>query len=333
MAKNVLLEVKDLKIGFKTEFGVVTPLDDVNFELYKGETLGIVGESGCGKTITAFSIIRLLPKNAILGKETMISFEGEDISKFPKEKLQKVRGKKISMVFQEPMTSLNPLYTIGWQLSEVYKLHENLSDEEAMKRSIEILEKVGIPGPEKRVDEYPHQLSGGMRQRIMIAMALACNPSLLIADEPTTALDVTIQAQVLELMNNLKSHFNTSIVMITHDLGVIAEMCDRVIVMYAGQIVEKADVFEIFDNPSHPYTKGLMDSIPKIEVSKSEQKKLNVIDGYVPQPSNFPSGCRFKPRCPNAMEICDKKPPLFEIREGHEVKCWLYDKEKGGTAE
>lgn len=331
VTKNVLLEVKDLEIGFKTEFGVVTPLDDVSFELYKGETLGIVGESGCGKTITAFSLIRLLPKNSILGKKSVITFEGQDISKFSKEKLQKVRGKRISMVFQEPMTSLNPLYTIGWQLSEVYKLHENLTDNEAMKKSISILEKVGIPGPEKRVNEYPHQLSGGMRQRIMIAMALACNPALLIADEPTTALDVTIQAQVLELMNKLKSQFNTSIIMITHDLGVIAEMCDRVIVMYAGQIVEIADIFEIFDNPSHPYTMGLINSIPKIEVSKAEQKKLNVIDGYVPQPANFPKGCRFKPRCSHAMEICDKKPPVLKIKDGHEVKCWLFDKEKGGA--
>jgi len=320
-----ILEVDNLKISFKTQLGRITPLDGVSFSLSKGETLGIVGESGCGKTITAFSIMRLLPKNAFLGEDARIAFRGKDISTLGKEELQKIRGKSISMVFQEPMTSLNPLYTIGWQISEVYRLHEGLNEDDAMKRSIEMLRLVGIPEPQKRVKEFPHQLSGGMRQRVMIAMALACSPELLIADEPTTALDVTIQAQVLELMNELKDKFSTATIIITHDLGVIAEMCDRVLVMYAGQIVERGDIFDIFDEPMHPYTKGLINSIPKIEISKKDQKKLSVINGYVPHPSNFPSGCRFRPRCPMAFEKCLEKPPMIESEGHHSVRCWLFD--------
>lgn len=320
-----ILEVDNLKISFKTQLGRITPLDGVSFSLSKGETLGIVGESGCGKTITAFSIMRLLPKNAFLGEDARIAFRGKDILSLSKEELQKIRGKSISMVFQEPMTSLNPLYTIGWQISEVYRLHEGLSEEEAMTRSVEMLRLVGIPDPKKRVTEFPHQLSGGMRQRVMIAMALACSPELLIADEPTTALDVTIQAQVLELMNELKDKFSTATIIITHDLGVIAEMCDRVLVMYAGQIVESGDIFDIFDKPMHPYTKGLINSIPKIEISKKDQKKLNVINGYVPHPSNFPDGCRFRPRCPMAFEKCLDKPPMIESEGHHSVRCWLFE--------
>ncbi|WP_367356232.1 ABC transporter ATP-binding protein [Mesotoga sp.] len=320
-----ILEVDNLKISFKTQLGRITPLDGVSFSLSKGETLGIVGESGCGKTITAFSIMRLLPKNAFLGEDARIAFRGKDILSLGKEELQKIRGKSISMVFQEPMTSLNPLYTIGWQISEVYRLHEGLSEEEAMTRSVEMLRLVGIPEPKKRVTEFPHQLSGGMRQRVMIAMALACSPELLIADEPTTALDVTIQAQVLELMNELKDKFSTATIIITHDLGVIAEMCDRVLVMYAGQIVESGDIFDIFDKPMHPYTKGLINSIPKIEISKKDQKKLNVINGYVPHPSNFPDGCRFRPRCPMAFEKCLDKPPMIESEGHHSVRCWLFE--------
>ncbi|PIJ63692.1 peptide ABC transporter ATP-binding protein [Mesotoga sp. HF07.pep.5.2.highcov] len=320
-----ILEVDDLKISFRTQLGKITPVDGVSFGLSKGETLGIVGESGCGKTITAFSIIRLLPKNAFLGYKTKISFRGRDISTLSKQELQKIRGKSISMVFQEPMTSLNPLYTIGWQISEVYRLHEGLDEDDAMKRSIEMLRLVGIPEPQKRVKEFPHQLSGGMRQRVMIAMALACSPELLIADEPTTALDVTIQAQVLELMNELKSKFDTATIIITHDLGVIAEMCDRVVVMYAGQIVESGGVFDIFDKPVHPYTKGLISSIPKIDVAKKDQKKLNVINGYVPHPSNFPEGCRFRPRCPIAFEKCLQQPPVVQIERQHSVRCWLFE--------
>ncbi len=324
MNMQEILKVENLKITFKTQLGKITPVDGVSFRLFEGETLGIVGESGCGKTITAFSIIKLLPKNAILGDETKISFRGRDIATLEKSDLHKIRGKSISMVFQEPMTSLNPLYTIGWQISEVYKLHEGLNDEEAMERSVEMLRLVGIPEPAKRAKEFPHQLSGGMRQRVMIAMALACRPALLIADEPTTALDVTIQAQVLELMNDLKNKLDTATIIITHDLGVIAEMCDRVLVMYAGQIVESADVFRIFDNPLHPYTRGLIHSIPRIEVEKRDQKKLSVITGYVPHPSKVPACCRFEPRCPMAMEKCRKETPqIYRPEEGHTVRCWL----------
>ncbi|MDD3459993.1 MAG: ABC transporter ATP-binding protein [Mesotoga sp.] len=321
-----ILEVDNLKISFKTQLGRITPLDGVSFSLSKGETLGIVGESGCGKTITAFSIMRLLPKNSFLGEDTRIAFRGKDISTLGKEELQRIRGKSISMVFQEPMTSLNPLYTIGWQISEVYRLHEGLSEEEAMSRSVEMLRLVGIPEPKKRVTEFPHQLSGGMRQRVMIAMALACSPEVLIADEPTTALDVTIQAQVLELMNELKDKFSTATIIITHDLGVIAEMCDRVLVMYAGQIVESGGIFDIFDSPMHPYTKGLINSIPKIEISKKEQRKLNVISGYVPHPSSFPEGCRFRPRCSVAFDRCLEKPPLIDSENGYSVRCWLFER-------
>lgn len=320
-----ILKVENLKISFKTQLGRITPVDGISFELSEGETLGIVGESGCGKTITAFSIIKLLPKNAFLGENTRITFRGRDLAMIDKEDLQRIRGKSISMVFQEPMTSLNPLYTIGWQISEVYKLHEGLDESQAMQKSIEMLRLVGIPEPAKRVKEYPHQLSGGMRQRVMIAMALACSPMLLIADEPTTALDVTIQAQVLELMNDLKSKFNTATVIITHDLGVIAEMCDRVLVMYAGQIVESSDVFRLFDNPLHPYTRGLIHSIPRIEVKKLDQKKLNVIEGFVPHPSKFPEGCRFRPRCSFAMEKCVERPPVYLTETGHTVSCWRFE--------
>jgi peptide/nickel transport system ATP-binding protein/oligopeptide transport system ATP-binding protein len=329
MSENIL-EVSNLVISFKTQFGTFTPVDEVEFYLRKGETLGIVGESGCGKTVTAFSIIRLLPKNAVLGDKTRILFEGKNISECTKEEIQKIRGKKISMIFQEPMTSLNPVYTIGQQLSEVFLLHEGLSEKEAKQRSIGLLEMVRIPEPAKRINDYPHLLSGGMRQRVMIAMALACKPMLLIADEPTTALDVTIQAQILELIHELKSAQNTSAIIITHDLGVVAEMCNRVIVMYAGQIVETGTIFQIFDEPSHPYTRGLIRSIPKLTVEKNRQEKLHVIEGYVPHPSSFPKGCRFHPRCDEKFERCgEENPPLFVTESGHFVKCWMYG-EKGG---
>ena len=320
-----ILRVENLEISFKTQFGRVKPVDEVDFHLTRGETLGIVGESGCGKTVTAFSIIRLLPKNAVLGDRSRIFFENKNLAECTKEELQKIRGKKISMIFQEPMTSLNPLFTIGQQLAEVYRLHEGLSEKEAKQKSIGLLEMVRIPEPRKRIDDYPHLLSGGMRQRVMIAMALACKPSLLIADEPTTALDVTIQAQILELIHELKTGQNTSTIVITHDLGVIAEMCSRVIVMYAGQIVETGGIFQIFDRPSHPYTRGLIHSIPKIGIDKKAQGKLHVIDGYVPHPSSFPKGCRFNPRCKKAFSKCvEEAPPLIEIEPGHTAKCWLY---------
>ncbi|MDN5359385.1 MAG: peptide/nickel transport system ATP-binding protein [Thermotogaceae bacterium] len=321
-----LLTVKDLSISFKTEFGVVNPVNGVSFDVKSNEILGIVGESGCGKSITAYSIIRLLPNNSVLGENTQITFEGENILNYNKNDLAKIRGDRISMIFQEPMTSLNPIYTVGWQLSEAFTLHREMSEESVKRESIALLEKVRIPEPEKRLKEYPHQLSGGMRQRVMIAMALACSPKLLIADEPTTALDVTTQAQILELINGLKRDMDASIIMITHDLGVIAEMCDRVLVMYAGNIVESAEVFELFDNPRHPYTQGLLSSIPNVEINKSRQKRLTTIKGFVPHPANFPKGCRFHPRCPYAFERCvESNPQLLSImgNSEHFARCWL----------
>ena len=321
-----ILTVKDLSISFKTEFGLVNPVQGVSFDVKQNETLGIVGESGCGKSITAYSVIRLLPNNAILGKNTQICFEGENLLNRSKQDLAKIRGNRISMIFQEPMTSLNPIYTVGWQLAEAFTLHREMSEEEVKRESIELLVKVRIPEPEKRLKEYPHQLSGGMRQRVMIAMALACSPKLLIADEPTTALDVTTQAQILELINGLKRDMDASIIMITHDLGVIAEMCDRVLVMYAGNIVESAQVFELFDHPRHPYTQGLLSSIPNVEIEKSRQKRLSTIKGFVPHPANFPKGCRFHPRCPHAFERCIQENPLLLPIKGqsdHFSRCWL----------
>ena len=321
-----ILTVTNLSISFKTEFGLVNPVNGVSFEVKPNEILGIVGESGCGKSITAYSLIRLLPNNSILGESTQISFEGENILAYNKNELAKIRGERISMIFQEPMTSLNPIYTVGWQLGEAFTLHREMSEQEVKKESIGLLEKVRIPEPEKRLKEYPHQLSGGMRQRVMIAMALACSPKLLIADEPTTSLDVTTQAQILELINGLKRDMDASIIMITHDLGVIAEMCDRVLVMYAGNIVESAEVFELFDNPRHPYTQGLLSSIPNVEILKSEQKRLSTIKGFVPHPANFPKGCRFHPRCPQAFERCvNSNPQLLSIvgKPDHFSRCWL----------
>jgi len=321
-----ILTVKDLSISFKTEFGLVNPVNGVSFDVKSNEILGIVGESGCGKSITAYSIIRLLSNNSILGENTQITFEGKNILNYNKNDLARIRGDKISMIFQEPMTSLNPIYTVGWQLSEAFTLHRDMSEEAVKRESIALLEKVRIPEPEKRLKEYPHQLSGGMRQRVMIAMALACSPKLLIADEPTTALDVTTQAQILELINGLKRDMDASIIMITHDLGVIAEMCDRVLVMYAGNIVESAEVFELFDNPKHPYTQGLLSSIPNVEINKREQKRLTTIKGFVPHPANFPKGCRFHPRCPHAFERCvESNPKLLPIKGNldHFSRCWL----------
>ena len=321
-----ILTVTNLSISFKTEFGLVNPVNGVSFEVKPNEILGIVGESGCGKSITAYSLIRLLPNNSILGESTQISFEGGNILAYNKNELAKILGERISMIFQEPMTSLNPIYTVGWQLGEAFTLHREMSEQEVKKESIGLLEKVRIPEPEKRLKEYPHQLSGGMRQRVMIAMALACSPKLLIADEPTTALDVTTQAQILELINGLKRDMDASIIMITHDLGVIAEMCDRVLVMYAGNIVESAEVFELFDNPRHPYTQGLLSSIPNVEILKSEQKRLSTIKGFVPHPANFPKGCRFHPRCPQAFERCvNSNPQLLSIvgKPDHFSRCWL----------
>lgn len=314
-----LLEVKDLKTYFYTDDGVVKAVDGVNFSVEAGKTIGIVGESGCGKSITAMSILRLIPDppGKIVNGE--IIFEGEDLTKVSDERIREIRGNNISMIFQEPMTSLNPVFTVGYQIGEVLMLHQKLSEEEARERAIEMISLVGIPNPERIVDEYPHQLSGGMRQRIMIAMALACQPKLLIADEPTTALDVTIQAQILELMNDLKNRLNTSIMLITHDLGVIAEMADHVIVMYSGKVVEDAPVLELFNNPKHPYTIGLMRSIPSLV---QEGERLETIPGMVPNPLYLPKGCYFHPRCKFAIEECKHvQPELREIGPGHKAAC------------
>ena len=324
-----LIEVKGLKTYFYTEDGVVRAVDGVDFQIEPEKTLGVVGESGCGKSVTALSIMGLVqsPPGKIEEGEILFHQDGKvtDLTKLnPKGKeYRAIRGDQIAMIFQEPMTSLNPVYTIGNQIMEAIILHQHVNKKEAREKAIEMLRAVGIPVPEQRVDEYPHQLSGGMRQRAMIAMALSCNPSLLIADEPTTALDVTIQAQVLDLMNDLRKEFHTAIQFITHDLGVIADMADDVVVMYLGRIVESAEVHELYHNPKHPYTQGLMNSIPSLATKK---ERLTPIKGVVPDPFDIPAGCGFEPRCPHAMEICKTKvPPLKEVSPGHKVACWLYE--------
>lgn len=322
-----LLEVKDLKTYFYTSDGVVPAVDGVTYHVDKGETLGIVGESGCGKSVTSLSVMRLIPNppGKIVGGE--ILFEGADLLAKSEAEMRKIRGNLISMIFQEPMTSLNPVYTVGDQIAEAIELHQGLRKREAIEKATEMLKIVGIPLPERRVHEYPHQLSGGMRQRVMIAMALSCNPKLLIADEPTTALDVTIQAQILELMKRLKKELGMAIMLITHDLGVVAEMAQRVVVMYAGKIVEEADVNSIFRMPLHPYTEGLLKSIPSIAGQKG---RLHVIEGVVPNPLHMPKGCRFNPRCPYAMDICkDNEPPIERVSPTRQVACWLRVKGEG----
>jgi peptide/nickel transport system ATP-binding protein/oligopeptide transport system ATP-binding protein len=323
-----LIEVRDLKTYFYTEDGVVRAVDGVDFTIEPEKTLGIVGESGCGKSVTALSIMGLVqsPPGKIEGGEILYHRDGKvtDLTTLnPKgREMRSIRGNEIAMIFQEPMTSLNPVYTIGNQIMEAIILHQQLRKKKAHAKAIEMLQAVGIPLPEQRVDEYPHQLSGGMRQRAMIAMALSCNPSLLIADEPTTALDVTIQAQVLELMNALRQEFKAAIQFITHNLGVIARMADDVVVMYLGRIVEGASVEEVFHNPKHPYTQGLMNSIPSLA---SRKERLVPIKGVVPDPFEVPAGCGFEPRCPHAMEICKTQiPPLKDVTPGHQAACWLY---------
>jgi oligopeptide/dipeptide ABC transporter ATP-binding protein len=320
MAEAPVLEVRDLRTHFVTDDGVVKAVDGVSFDVRAGETLGIVGESGCGKSVTSLSILRLIasPPGKIAGGE--ILFKGTNLLGLTDPEMRKIRGNDISMIFQEPMTSLNPVYTCGDQIMEAVILHQKVNRAEARTRAIEMLRLVGIPSPEQRVDEYPHQLSGGMRQRVMIAMALSCQPEVLIADEPTTALDVTIQAQILELLNRLQEEMGMAILLITHDLGVVAETCDRVAVMYAGQIVEYAVVEEIFDHPRMPYTTGLLGSIPKLG---EHHERLRVIPGNVPNPSEFPPGCKFHPRCPVAIDRCRvENPPLEEIRPRHWARCW-----------
>ncbi|CAM5783561.1 MULTISPECIES: ABC transporter ATP-binding protein [Brevibacillus] len=314
-----LLEVKHLQTHFKTEDGVVPSVNGVSFSVAKGETLAIVGESGCGKSVTSLSIMGLVaPPGEVVGGE--IWLEGQNLLALSKKELRKLRGNKLSMIFQEPMTSLNPVFTIGNQLGEVFRQHRQMDKKEARAHSIEMLEHVGIPNAEKIVDSFPHQLSGGMRQRVMIAMALACNPALLIADEPTTALDVTIQAQILELLKKLNKEFQTGVILITHDLGVVAEMADRVVVMYAGEVVEQADVFSLFAEPKHPYTKGLLGSLPKLDENREE---LDSIPGSVPNPLDMPGGCAFHPRCPAATEECKQnKPQLQEVALNHLARCF-----------
>ncbi|QTM00021.1 ATP-binding cassette domain-containing protein [Iocasia frigidifontis] len=316
--------MKRLKTYFYTEQGVSKAVDGVDFEIYPGETLGIVGESGCGKSVTSLSIMRLVPEPPGKIIDGNIFFKGRDLTKLSQAEMREIRGNEISMIFQEPMTSLNPVFTIGEQISEVVILHQKVSKEEAREHSVEMLRKVGIPLPEQRISEYPHQLSGGMRQRVMIAMALSCDPALLIADEPTTALDVTIQAQILDLMNDLKDKFEMSIMMITHDLGVIAEVSDRVAVMYAGKVVEYTDVNTIFANPQHPYTWGLLNSVPRLD---KKVARLTTIPGIVPSPYDFPEGCKYNTRCPLADDKCLAAEPEMRVTEdGHQVRCWHLDR-------
>lgn len=320
MSKDVILDVNELQTHFFVEKGVVKAVDGVSFQIKKGETLGIVGESGSGKSVTSTSIMRLIPDppGKIVGGE--MNFKGENLLDKSEAEMRKIRGNEISMIFQEPMTSLNPVYTVGNQIMETIRLHQDVNKEEALKRAVTMLEKVGIPSPEQRVHEYPHQLSGGMRQRVMIAMALACNPELLIADEPTTALDVTIQAQILDLMKELRDEFNTAIMLITHDLGVVAEVADQVAVMYAGRVVEQTDVETLFQSPKHPYTIGLIKSIPKLD---GRQERLQPIRGVVPDPFSFPVGCKFSNRCDYATDKCwQEEPKLKEAEEKHTVRCW-----------
>jgi oligopeptide/dipeptide ABC transporter ATP-binding protein len=324
---STLLEVKDLKTYFYTKLGVVRAVDGISFTVGAGKTIGIVGESGCGKSVTALSIMGLIRlPGKIAGGEILYHHNGKiiDLLKLDPQgkQMRSIRGNEIAMIFQEPMTSMNPLFTIGTQIMESIILHQHLNKHEAREKAIDMLQKVGIPLPEQRVDEYPHQLSGGMLQRSMIAMALSCHPSLLIADEPTTALDVTIQAQVLDLIMNLRNELNTSIIIITHDLGIVAGLVDEVIVMYLGRAIEKSNVRNVFHGPKHPYTQGLMDSVPSITES---QKKLKFIDGVVPHLLDIPSGCGFEPRCSKAMETCrGDAPSLKEVTPDHWVACWLY---------
>ena len=332
-AGGPILEIQDLKTHFFSRDGVAKAVDGVSYSVNRGETLGVVGESGCGKSVTALSVLRLIPDppGKIVGGT--IKFNGVDLLTLPPKKMQSIRGNDISMIFQEPMTSLNPVLTVGHQISEAIILHQGLSNREAMNKAVEMLKLVRIPDPERRVREYPHQMSGGMRQRVMIAMALSCNPKVLIADEPTTALDVTIQAQILDLILELQAKLGTAIMLITHSLGVVAETAQRVVVMYAGRKVEEAPVGDLFDRPLHPYTVGLMNSVPRLsEAAKADpgQMRLTEIPGIVPSLLNLPAGCTFAPRCTYATDRCRTEyPPLEQKRPGHWVACWESDKLAG----
>ena len=317
-----LLRVEDLRTSFYARTGVLRAVDGVDLEVEQGRTLGLVGESGCGKTVTSLSIMRLIDEPGRIEPGSRILFDGRDLAVADEDELREVRGNEISMIFQEPMTSLNPVYTVGDQIAEAVRLHQGLGQRAALDRAVEMLKLVGIPSPDRRIKDYPHQMSGGMRQRVMIAMALSCDPKLLIADEPTTALDVTIQAQILELMKELRDRLGMAIMLITHDLGVVAEMADDVAVMYAGRVVEKGPVTAIFNSPQHPYTEALLQSIPLLGMTQAEP--LRVIRGMVPSPTNWPAGCRFASRCDYAYERCrEEEPPLFEAGSPQHAACWL----------
>ena len=330
MEKAPLLQVKNLKVHFHTEHGKLTAVDGVSFTVHKGEIVGIVGESGCGKSVMSQSIIRLLEHTDPVEYEGEVLFENQDLLSMPLSRLREIRGNEISVIFQDPLSSLNPVYTIGDQIEEVLRLHQKLSKKEAREKAVELLRLTGIPSPETRVHEYPHQLSGGMQQRAMIAMALACRPKLLIADEPTTALDVTIQAQILDLIVELNRTLGMAVLFITHDLGVVSEICDTVKVMYLGQVVEEAAADELFASPLHPYTQGLIRSIPKLEGDRDE--RLHVIEGTVPSLSNVPQGCRFSTRCPFATELCHREEPAMRTAgTGRSVKCWHAEQINSGA--
>jgi len=321
---GTLLEVKNLSTHFDTEYGVIKAVDRVDLTIDEGDTLGVVGESGCGKTVLALSIMRLIPSPGKVSSGSVL-FNGVDLLKLDVEEMRRIRGKDISMVFQEPMTSLNPVLRIGDQITEIIRLHMGLRRREATNHAMETLSLVGMPSPEKIIKNYPHQLSGGMRQRVMIAMAICCGPKLMLADEPTTALDVTIQAQILELLRRLKKETGASVMLITHDLGVIAQAAEHVAVVYTGQVVEYASVESLFARPLHPYTVGLMESIPKIDAVSGRDEYLKAISGTVPSLHNLPQGCTFQDRCPHTMQICrEEEPQLWEHLPAHKVHCWLY---------
>jgi oligopeptide/dipeptide ABC transporter ATP-binding protein len=323
---DLLLQVENLHTSFFTDTGVIRAVNGVAFNMGRRQILGLVGESGCGKTVTGLSILRLVSSPPGKIEQGRILFEGRDLLSLNEKEIRRIRGNRIAMIFQEPMTSLNPIFTVGFQISEVLRLHRRASKRRARETAIEMLAKVGLPDPERRIYEYPHQMSGGMRQRAMIAMALSCNPRLLIADEPTTALDVTIQAQILELINRLREETGTSIIMITHDLGVIAEIADTVAVMYAGRIAEHASCDALFDQPRHPYTLGLMKSVPKINAPLPENRLLPAIPGVVPSLVKLPPGCSFQGRCPHVFDKCRHiDPPFFRMSDDHRVRCWLHE--------
>ncbi|MGI6460833.1 MAG: ABC transporter ATP-binding protein [Candidatus Hydrogenedentales bacterium] len=325
---DTVLSIRNLKTCFFTDAGVAKAVDGVSLDIPKGKTVALVGESGCGKSVTALSVLRLVPSPPGRIVDGEILFGGRNLVELPEREMRRIRGNGISMIFQEPMTALNPVFRVGKQIAAAIRVHRDVTKKEAMEQAVELLDQVGIPDPAQRIREYPHQMSGGMRQRAMIAMALACNPELLIADEPTTALDVTIQAQILELLRQLQVERHMAILLITHDLGIVAETADEVAIMYAGKIVEQATVNDLFDHPLHPYTLGLFKSLPRLDEPRG---RLRTIEGRVPAATHFPPGCRFHPRCDYAMAVCRKQePPLMDGAPGHRVACWLYDAEATG---